>query len=137
MGRETKEIAFYQRKISVYNARRLRYKKMATKLSSKVIAMRKQIKFIRKRNDKIQYLINALIDHYGYHPLKNKLVLGAYFKWGMENNINGKFLKDYISIKDNRLPSAKRKQFTQLIQKDKTANQQYHSFIKKMKQGCK
>lgn len=137
MPSKVKDITFYQRKVSVYNARREHHRSVASSLAYKIKLCKDQIRRIKKRDEKIKSIISNIEEYYGYKVNLSDLYLGIYFKYGMEHGISGKYLKDYIGIENHRIPGIKRLAFTKMMQKHTEISKQYHGFIKHMKTSCK
>lgn len=137
MPPKIKDITHYQRKISVYNKRRERHKKIASSILYKIRLCKDQIRRIKKRDDKIKHIIKSIENYYGLSPHKDATMLALFFKYGMENGISGRFLRDHLNIENHRTPGLQRNIFTKLIQKDKATKEQYHNFLKHMKSSCK
>lgn len=112
------------------------YTKRRLRLQRKINTWKCQIKRIDSRNKRIKRLALAVNKYFGQN-IKNIvckkdhwLAMNVFYKYGIEDGIQGVFLAQYLKRKDYSMPSRLRLKFTKSFRTDKTNREEYHKFKK-------
>lgn len=134
----------YKKRRNVVAKRIIADRKQVTQLQKKINRWANQIKIIDKRNDKIKSIDNAIKDFLGVSvkgrgidtSSKNthlQLAKKIFYKYGIEQGINGAFLCKYTDTTNPYSASRSRILFTQSFQDNKENSEMYHRFLAHLK----
>lgn len=131
----------YSTMIWIYEKRReearIKYGKKAGAtivLTKKIKNWKGQITRIDRRNDKIRFIISTVNYYFNVDisstcmDTDHKLARRIYYKYAIEDGINGIYLIDFIGRKEPKLAANSRRNFTKTFKTNKSNREAYHNF---------
>lgn len=115
-----------------------RYKVRIKAIKMKIDTWRCQIKRIDARKEKISQILRAVNRYFVTDIRKKKydktrlMAVNVFYKYAMENGIEGAFLARHMNRKDVSIPSRLRLKFTRSFKDKPTHKEVYHNFKKFM-----
>lgn len=119
-----------------YEKRREKLMDHHKNMSRKIKLWKTRVKIIEMSQEKVIAIGNVVATFTGYN-IKNsqdsdlegvKKAKYLFYKYGMEDGISGKLLREYVGSEDNTEPSKYRMKFTRSFQKHPENSELYHRF---------
>lgn len=123
--------------LGVYKNRRVDYRIRGVstfKINLKIRSLNRAIRRLNNREEEIKKIYNHVIEFTGKSPQSDLFSKRAFYRYGMENRINGKFLSVFLGADKDKINHKGTKARMSLI-RNKEQNELYKRFLKYVEDG--